>query len=119
MQENTGLRFALPNNHQWEYAARGGKHSKGYKYSGSNEFHSVGWRNRSELVEVGIKFSNELGIYDMSGNIWELVFDNEEAMMTLRGGAYFSEGYHCTNYFKISNVFDKYIKDILNIRKTA
>src|SRR5690554_3241346 len=102
MQENTGLRFALPNNHQWEYAARGGKHSKGYKYSGSNDLQSVGWRNKSELAEVGIKFPNELGIYDMSGNVYELVNDIESTGTSFRGGGYWSKSEFCTIYHKIN-----------------
>ena len=64
----------LPTESEWEYAARGGKRSQGFKYSGSNEINDVAWyRNNSgsETHTVGEKLSNELGIFDMSGNVWE------------------------------------------------
>ena len=71
-----GKRFALPPEEQWEYAARGGQDSKGYKYSGSNNLTKVGWyimnsSNDTHTHMVGQKLSNELGLYDMSGNVWE------------------------------------------------
>lgn len=68
------LRFALPTEAQWEYAARGGKKSNGYKYSGSNTLGNVAWHtdnSSSATHPVGTKAPNELGIYDMSGNVWE------------------------------------------------
>ncbi|MCL1947653.1 MAG: SUMF1/EgtB/PvdO family nonheme iron enzyme, partial [Chitinivibrionia bacterium] len=65
----------LPTEAQWEFAARGGVKSKGYIYSGSNNLNDVGWyRNNnspSGTKPVGQKQPNELGIYDMSGNVWE------------------------------------------------
>ncbi len=69
----TGKRFRLPTEAEWEYAARGGNHSKGYKYSGSNSIDNVAWhdRNSDETHPVGQKSPNELGLYDMSGNVDE------------------------------------------------
>jgi len=73
----TGRKYALPTEAQWEYAARGGHKSEGYKYSGSNEINKVAWYsgNSEWLSPVGTKQPNELGIYDMSGNVWELCSD--------------------------------------------
>ena len=71
----TGQKFRLPTEAEWEYAARGGNKSKGYKYSGGNSIGLVAWYNENseEMTHsVGTKWmSNELGIYDMSGNVWE------------------------------------------------
>lgn len=69
----TGKNFRLPTEAEWEYAARGGNHSRGYQYSGSDNLNEVAWYNdnSSQTHKVGTKSPNELGIYDMSGNVWE------------------------------------------------
>ena len=73
----TGLNFRLPTEAEWEYAARGGNKSKGYKYSGSNDIGSVAWytSNASGTKPVATKAPNELGLYDMSGNVYEWCSD--------------------------------------------
>ncbi len=70
--------YRLPSEKEWEWAARGGKNSKGYNFSGSNDLNAVGWFNENsggKTHEVGGKLANELEIYDMSGNMWEWCFD--------------------------------------------
>ena len=70
----TGKNFRLPTEAEWEYAARGGNKSKGYKYSGSNDADAVAWygdNSGGKTHPVATKQSNELGLYDMSGNVWE------------------------------------------------
>ncbi len=72
LNELTGKNFRLPTEAEWEYAARGGNESQGYKYSGSNTIGNVAWYDgNSGTHNVKTKSPNELGIYDMSGNVNE------------------------------------------------
>ena len=73
LNQLTGKNFRLPTEAEWEYAARGGNKSQGYKYSGSNTIGNVAWYgdNSNSTHNVKIKSPNELGIYDMSGNVYE------------------------------------------------
>lgn len=83
-----GYRFALPTEAQWEYAARGGHKSAGTSYSGGNDLKQVAWfyNNSNERThDVRIKTANELGLFDMSGNVWEWCQD------------WFDENYYAEN----------------------
>lgn len=80
LSELTGKKYVLPTEAQWEYAARGGVKSRGYKYSGSNTIDGVAWywgnsEEKYSTSSVGTKLPNELGIYDMSGNVCEWCSD--------------------------------------------
>ena len=99
LNEYTGLNFALPTEAQWEYAARGGKDTYYTLYAGGDNVLEYAWidRNSEKNSEVGMKTPNTLGLYDMSGNVWEMCqdwyYDYTEVPVTNPVGEAYT-GYH-------------------------
>jgi hypothetical protein len=91
----------LPTKNEWMYAAKGGKHSKNYKYVGGNIHTRVGWsdaNSREMLQPIGTKIANELGIYDLGGNSAELCLDDTDPNIIWRmGGSFFDD----PDYFEL------------------
>ncbi|MCQ2324623.1 MAG: SUMF1/EgtB/PvdO family nonheme iron enzyme [Paludibacteraceae bacterium] len=117
-----GKRFALPTEAQWEYAARGGKKSLGYKYAGSNNIGAVAWysdNSGSDTHVVGTKSPNELGLYDMTGNVHEFCRDgygnysslsqtnpigsSDESVRVSRGGGWINIARVCRVSYRCGN----------------
>ena len=114
LKETTGKNYRLASDAEWEFAARGGIFSKGYKYAGSDDLDTVAWfnNNSNEAAHpVGQKKPNELGIYDMCGNVLEWCNDWHEEYISsdqtnptgppegdyrvFRGGCWYSVAEHC------------------------
>lgn len=107
LNQMTGQRFRLPTEAEWEYAARGGNKSNNYQYSGGNDISMIGWyddNSGGRTHQVATLQPNELGIYDMSGNVWEWTSDvyssdynhpRNSGNQVVRGACWLNEASYC------------------------
>ncbi|MFM9951194.1 MAG: formylglycine-generating enzyme family protein [Saprospiraceae bacterium] len=126
LSAQSGKIYRLPSEAEWEYAAGGGQQSLGFPYAGSHELKEAGWFSKNShgaTKPVGLKLPNELGLYDMSGNVWEWCADywhddyenaprdgsawtagGDDTRRVVRGGSWFSVDDLC----RVSGRFNYY-----------
>lgn len=126
LNEMTQKHFSMPTEAQWEFAAKGGKKSQSYKYSGGDAMKVVGWcsdDNKKETTETGKRRPNELGLYDMSGNVREWCVDVyadydttlqvdpagpatalASSERVARGGSFDDPAFYCRNSFRAKSL---------------
>lgn len=133
LSEKTGKKYRLPTEAEWEFAARGGIRSLGYKYAGGNDLDPVAWYGENGDAQthlIGLKKPNELGLYDMSGNVWEWCSDrfgsiyyqnsparnptgpDASAFRVRRGGGWGVAGQYCRVAYRLNSLPDARINNL-------
>lgn len=137
LSDKLDQKVRLPYEAEWEYAARGGSESKGYKYSGGNNIDKVGWydgNSGKKTHTVASKKANELGIYDMSGNVWEWCMDiygsdyyanspknnpkgaDKGERRVIRGGGWGLDASFCSVAYRYGSAFNGELYDYFGFR---
>lgn len=134
LNQLTDQNYRLPNEAEREYAARGGQQSLGFPYAGGRKLKEVAWywpKSHAETKPVGLKLPNELGLYDMSGNVWEWCADHwhknyddaptdcnawisggDEMRRVVRGGSWLNDDYNCHVAYRYGNVSFNRLNDV-------
>jgi len=106
--------YRLPREAEWEFVARGGNLTNGYRFAGSTSMDDVGWYWDNSVDAdcalsvgrgtwpVGLKAANELGLYDMCGNVFEWCWDHNSSKCVVRGGSWYNEAYFCSVTYQVS-----------------